>query len=55
MVEIERLKFLILPKMIKAADELYSEAKRNKEAANSRALQRSSTKLRPLKERDPWL
>ena len=55
MVEIERLKFLILPKMIKAADELYSEAKRNKEAAKSRALQRSSTKLRPLKERDPWL
>ena len=54
-MEIERLKFLILPKMTKAADELYSEAKRNKEGARSRALQRSSTKLRPLKERDPWL
>ena len=55
MVEIERLKFLILPKMTKAADKLYSEAKRNKEAAKSRALQRSPTKLRPLKDRDLWL
>ena len=54
-VDVAKLEFKILPKMIAAADDLYKEAKQNKESSKAAAPAKKYAKIRPLRERDPWI
>ena len=58
-MEIADLPFLVLPRMIEVADDLYSRVRERRSAGAEKprlAAEKPWTvrKLRPLKERDPW-
>ena len=54
-VDVAKLEYKILPRMIAAADALYKDAMLNKESSRAGAQAKRAAKLRPLRERDPWL
>ena len=56
-VEISKLDFIILPKMVAAADDLYEKVRINRTAARSATgtpPPQPPSRTRPLRERDPW-
>ena len=54
-VDLAQLEFVVLPEMVRVADDLYAEVRRRRAAKKEEPPTRGSRKRgRPLRERDPW-